>query len=110
MTITKRLVMFSLVFLFCAVSLTGTVQSAAAAPLVLKFAGQNPPEHFATVSMNEIAKEVAQKTNNRVQIKVFPANQLGDYSLVYENGDDIFPEPVRQQNGPDLCPGIHKQL
>lgn len=57
---------------------------AIAAPVVLKFAGQNPPEHFATISMNEIAKEVAQKTNNRVQIKVFPANQLGDYSLVYE--------------------------
>ncbi|MEA4872015.1 MAG: hypothetical protein VB076_04295, partial [Synergistaceae bacterium] len=80
MKMTRRLIMFSLVSVFCAVSLISMVQSAAAAPLVLKFAGQNPPEHFATTSMNDIAKEVAQKTNNRVQIKVFPANQLGDYS------------------------------
>ena len=34
--------------------------------------------------MKQIAKEVAAKTNNRIQIKVYPANQLGDYSLVYE--------------------------
>ena len=59
-------------------------RSAKAAPLVLKFAGQNPPDHFATVSMRDIAKEVEKNTNGRIQIKVFPANQLGDYSLVYE--------------------------
>ncbi|WP_418445582.1 TRAP transporter substrate-binding protein DctP [Cloacibacillus evryensis] len=59
-------------------------RSAQAAPLVLKFAGQNPPDHFATVSMRDIAKEVEKNTNGRIQIKVFPANQLGDYSLVYE--------------------------
>lgn len=58
--------------------------NAAGEQLVLKFAGQNPPDHFATVSMNEIAKEVAEKTDGRIQIKVYPANQLGDYSLVYE--------------------------
>lgn len=60
------------------------LSQATAAPVVLKFAGQNPPEHFATTSMRAIAKEVEQKTNGRVQIRVFPANQLGDYSLVYE--------------------------
>lgn len=58
--------------------------SAQAAPLVLKFAGQNPPDHHATEAMRQIAKEVATKTNNRIQVKVYPANQLGDYSLVYE--------------------------
>ena len=84
MTITKRFTFLAAVMAFCVVTLGSTAGRAAAAPLVLKFAGQNPPEHFATSSMNEIAKEVAQKTNNRVEIKVFPANQLGDYSLVYE--------------------------
>lgn len=59
-------------------------QSAQAAPLVLKFAGQNPPDHHVTASMKDIAKEVEKKTNGRIQIKVYPANQLGDYSLVYE--------------------------
>ncbi|WP_455595302.1 TRAP transporter substrate-binding protein DctP [Cloacibacillus porcorum] len=59
-------------------------QSAQAAPVILKFAGQNPPDHYATASMNEIAKAVEKKTDGRIQIKVYPANQLGDYSLVYE--------------------------
>lgn len=59
-------------------------QSAQAAPLVLKFAGQNPPDHHVTASMKDIAKEVEKKTNGRIQVKVYPANQLGDYSLVYE--------------------------
>lgn len=57
---------------------------ACAAPIVIKFAGQNPPEHHATKAMREIAKEVGEKTEGRIEIKVFPANQLGDYSLVYE--------------------------
>ena len=83
----KRLVSFALLsavclaFLFCMMPQT---VSAAEQPIVLKFAGQDPPEHFATKSMQQIAAEVAKKTNNRVQIKVYPANQLGDYSLVYE--------------------------
>lgn len=58
--------------------------AASAAPIVMKFAGQDPPDHFATDSMKAIAKEVEQKTKGRIQIKVFPSNQLGDYSLVYE--------------------------
>ena len=53
-------------------------QSAQAAPVILKFAGQNPPDHYATTSMNEIAKAVEKKTDGRIQIKVYPANQLGD--------------------------------
>ncbi len=56
----------------------------AAEKLVLKFAGQSATDHPATKFMNEIAKEVAEKTEGRVEIKVYPANQLGDYTLVYE--------------------------
>lgn len=59
-------------------------QSAMAAPLVLKFAGQNPPDHHATHAMREIAKEVGEKSEGRVEIKVYPSNQLGDYTLVFE--------------------------
>ncbi len=59
--------------------------SALAAPEVtLKFAGQSPADHPASVKMNEIAQEVAEKTDGRIEIKVYPANQLGDYTLVYE--------------------------
>lgn len=59
-------------------------QGAQAAPLIVKFAGQNPPDHHATIAMNGFAKEVGEKTQGRIQVKVYPANQLGDYSLVYE--------------------------
>lgn len=56
----------------------------AAPEMVLRFAGQVPPEHTATGYMNDIAKEVLEKTNGRIEIKVYPANQLGDYTLVHQ--------------------------
>ena len=59
--------------------------SAFAAPeLTLKFAGQNAADHPATKEMEAIAKEIAEKTEGRIEVKVYPANQLGDYYLVYE--------------------------
>lgn len=58
---------------------------ASAAPeMTLKFAGQNAVDHPATKQMDAIAKEIAEKTGGRIEVKVYPANQLGDYSLVYE--------------------------
>ena len=56
----------------------------AAPEITLKFAGQYPADHPATMLMNEIAKEVAEKSNGRIEVKVYPASQLGDYELVYE--------------------------
>jgi TRAP-type transport system periplasmic protein len=59
--------------------------AAIAAPeMVLKFAGQHAADHPATNLMNDIAKEIVEKTGGRIEVKVYPANQLGDYSLVYE--------------------------
>ncbi|GAB6194257.1 TRAP transporter substrate-binding protein DctP [Desulfocastanea catecholica] len=59
--------------------------AAIAAPeMVLKFAGQHAADHPATALMNDIAKEIAEKTDGRIEVKVYPANQLGDYTLVYE--------------------------
>ncbi len=55
-----------------------------AAEMVLKFAGQSAADHPATKLMNEIAKEIAEKTDGRIEVKVYPASQLGDYTLVYE--------------------------
>ena len=61
------------------------VSSAFAAPeYSFKFAGQNPADHPATAVMNQIAAEVAEKSNGRIELKVYPANQLGDYTLVFE--------------------------
>lgn len=56
----------------------------AAPEMTLKFAGQNAVDHPATEMMNKIAKDIAEQTDGRIEVKVFPANQLGDYSLVYE--------------------------
>ncbi len=49
---------------------------------VFRFAGQSAPNSPATKFMQDISKEIAEKTNNRVILKVYPANQLGNYSVV----------------------------
>ena len=68
---------FALVLLF--------VMPALAAPeMVLRFAGQGTVEHTGTIMMNQVAQEVLEKTNGRIEIKVYPANMLGDYTLVFE--------------------------
>jgi TRAP-type C4-dicarboxylate transport system substrate-binding protein len=64
------------------ISLCGA--SAALAAITLNFSGQGPVDHMATVAMKEIAEEVFNATNGEVVLKIFPANQLGDYTLVYE--------------------------
>lgn len=73
--------------IFCAVFACAamTAVAASAAPeITLRFAGQLPPEHPGTGYMNQIAKEVLERSGGRIDIKVYPANQLGDYGLVHQ--------------------------
>ena len=56
-----------------------------AAEIKLRFAGQFPEDHSATKFMREIADGVKQRTGGRVEIEVFPANKLGDYTIIYED-------------------------
>lgn len=56
----------------------------AAPEMTLKFAGQHAANHPATLLMHEIAAEITAKTEGRIAVKVYPANQLGDYTLAYE--------------------------
>ena len=58
---------------------------AGAAEVTLRFAGQFPDGHYATKLMRDIAGGVNQRTNGRIAIEVYPANKLGDYTLVYED-------------------------
>jgi TRAP-type C4-dicarboxylate transport system substrate-binding protein len=67
--------------MFIFVALVGP---ATAAPVVFRFSGQSPPEHVATKTMEAMAKEIGEKTQGRVEVKVYPASQLGNYSLVFE--------------------------
>ena len=65
--------------------LTWGCQSAyAAEKMVLKCAGQNPVEHQGTQAIEKIAEEIKKRTDGRIEIRTFPASQLGDYTLVYE--------------------------
>ena len=68
----------------CMLVALGSSVSFAASKIVLKFAGQSAADHPATKLMNDIAKEIGEKTDGRVEVKVYPASQLGDYTLVYE--------------------------
>ena len=65
--------------------LPGSSYAAGAKPeMILRFAGQFPEGHSSTELMKEIAKEVKEKTGGRIELALFPDNELGDYSLVYE--------------------------
>ena len=69
--------------MLCVVIFAGE-RTALAKPITLKFAGINPIEHSSTVEMKKMAKNVEAATDGAIKIRVFPAGQLGDYSLVYE--------------------------
>lgn len=64
----------------------GTQAEAQAKPKkkVLRIAGMNPPDYPATKQMYELKKIIDEGTEGRYELKVFPANQLGDYTQVYE--------------------------
>ena len=79
----KKLITAVMFFLFLFV-IAAPFAAEAAPEMILRFAGQVPPDHPATGYMNDIAKEVLEKTDGRIEIKVHPANQLGDYTLVYQ--------------------------
>jgi TRAP-type C4-dicarboxylate transport system substrate-binding protein len=82
----RRISMVFLTFILAISALAALVPSpASAAPeFTLTFAGQLPPEHNATGYMNEIANEVKQRSGGRIEIRVHPANALGDYGLVHQ--------------------------
>jgi TRAP-type C4-dicarboxylate transport system substrate-binding protein len=58
--------------------------AAASADVTLKMAGQYAIEHTTTELMQEFAKAVEERTGGEVKVRVFPANQLGDYTQVFE--------------------------
>ena len=61
-----------------------SVPSEAKAEITLRMAGQSPADHQSTLGMKKVAKWVSEATKGRIEIKTYPASQLGDYTLVYE--------------------------
>lgn len=57
----------------------------AAKKVRLKIAGQHPADHEATQALNRIKDRLAKESDGRIVLRVYPASQLGDYTLVYED-------------------------
>ncbi len=62
----------------------GTTESLAREKMVLKVAGISSPEYRGSKSLMAIKDAVEKGTEGRVVLDVFPANQLGDYTQVFE--------------------------
>ncbi|MEH6812884.1 MAG: TRAP transporter substrate-binding protein DctP [Motiliproteus sp.] len=65
-----------------AVALLGPIDASAATRLTM--AGQFNEDHPASKAQRVFAERVESETDGRVNIRVFTANQLGDYTQVYE--------------------------
>lgn len=50
----------------------------------LRLAGQHTGDHPATEALNRIKEKIEKDSDGRIQVTVYPSNQLGDYTLVYE--------------------------
>jgi len=58
--------------------------SASGEVVKLRLAGQSPDDHPSTQALYRFVDKVKEQTDGRVEIKVYPANQLGDYTTVYQ--------------------------
>lgn len=52
--------------------------------VTLRVAGQNNEEHPNTTELEAMAETVEAETDGRVTMDIYPNNQLGDYTLMYE--------------------------
>lgn len=57
---------------------------AAGKNLRIKVASQYAKDHPATQALEVFKKRIESETDGRIKIRLFPANQLGDYTQVYE--------------------------
>ena len=80
----RKLTSFFMILALFAFMASLPLKAEAAPEITLKFAGQFPPEHTATGYMKEIAQTIKEKSKGRIEVKVYPANQLGDYTLVHQ--------------------------
>jgi len=49
-----------------------------------KVAGGYPADHPNTIALMKFKETVEEETNGEIELNVFPASQLGDYTLIYE--------------------------
>lgn len=79
----RRLLYLGAALLLATTVMAGTAP-VASAKTTIKVAGISPVEYRSTQSLYRIAEKVKERTGGRVEMKVFPMNQLGDYTQVFE--------------------------
>lgn len=52
--------------------------------ITLRLASHNPEDHPGVQAVYDFAEKLNERTDGRIQVDVYPANQLGDYTTVYE--------------------------
>ena len=77
----KRLFLLTVGLCVAGLMFAGVAQ---AEKVKLRLAGQYAPEHTTTVLMKEFAKIVKDRSNGEIEVKVYPASQLGDYTQIFE--------------------------
>ena len=65
-------------------SSSGSSEAAEEKTYNLRLATLYPTEHELTVSAQAACDKIAEETNGAVQIQIYPSDQLGDYTSVYE--------------------------
>lgn len=74
---------FMAVLLVAIISMTSPAD-ASSKKFRIKVASQYAEDHPATKALEEFKKRVENESDGRISIRLFPANQLGDYTQVYE--------------------------
>lgn len=86
MSIMKRFVAFIcvMVLILSLAACGGGGEEAKVDVIKLRIAGQHAGEHPATIALNRVKERIEKESNGRIQVSVYPSNQLGDYTLIYE--------------------------
>ena len=63
---------------------TGSADATAEHPLVLNLAHNLAENHITSIALQEFADRVEEKSNGRIQIKIFPTGTLGSETEVLE--------------------------
>lgn len=82
--LTVLLVLVSLMFFVGGNQATMDVSASGASQVILRMAGQYAPDHSTTVLQYKFKEIVEAESKGEIEIKIYPANQLGDYTQVYE--------------------------
>lgn len=90
MTFNKKYIKFTLISVLTLFIVSGwgnkeqTAEAQAKKKMVLRMGGAHPVDSFATKASESFCKKIKERTNGRIEIQFYPAQQLGDYTQMYE--------------------------